>query len=143
MSEKHTPSQPVLVLAMPMPVTALPLIGDLVERVYGTGETMLRFEGKQMIVTAPDGGFGPLKRSGKRPPRPSDGDALITSDVERRQAGTVTVGRGGADPHLRCRDASLVHRTRGHQLRRIQHHRHRPRARLHLHNAEAGTPDTA
>lgn len=73
------PGQGFLALRLPIPVSAMALISDLVERVYGTGETNLRMEGDQYTLHAPKDGFGPLKSGGRRPNRPTADDMKIVS----------------------------------------------------------------
>lgn len=56
------PGQHLLIAALPMPMDGLQLLHRVVERIYGTGESMLSFStGDSDSVLAPADGFGPLK----------------------------------------------------------------------------------
>jgi hypothetical protein len=56
------PGQNVAVFALPMPVSSFAHLADVVERLYGTGETMLTMDGDAIRITAPKEGFGPIPR---------------------------------------------------------------------------------
>ena len=67
------PGQQVLVAALPIPMNGLHLLGDAVERIYGTGETTVDFSrGDSIAISAPKAGFG--KRKTSRRPKPDDVD---------------------------------------------------------------------
>ncbi|KQO98310.1 hypothetical protein [Leifsonia sp. Leaf264] len=52
--------KPVAAFSLPMPMTAMEEIGRAIERIYGTGETMMAADGDTIRVIAPEGGFGPI-----------------------------------------------------------------------------------
>jgi len=96
------PGQGVAVFALPIPASAMAMITDCVERVYGTGETMLEFKGQSMQINAPADGFGPRRTTGKRPPRSTDDemrviyqdyvDGKITMTIEDQQYRIAMLG---------------------------------------------------
>lgn len=55
------PGTPVATFKLPIPLTGMQQIGELLQAVYGTGEVMLRPAGDQITAVAPYDGFGPLK----------------------------------------------------------------------------------
>jgi hypothetical protein len=61
------PGQGVAVFRLPIPMNAIQLLNEAVERIYGTGNSTLSFNGDQIQVNAPADGFGPLK-TGRRAP---------------------------------------------------------------------------
>lgn len=71
------PGSAVALFRLPLPVTALPYINDTIERVYGTGDTMIRPDGDSFQIIAPKDGFGPIKKGGRRPTRPTDEDMKL------------------------------------------------------------------
>jgi hypothetical protein len=74
--------QGVAVFALPMPLNGVALINDTIQRIYGTGEFMLKFEGESIQVNAPKDGFGPRKKSrGKPAPIPDDDGFLVNQTV--------------------------------------------------------------
>lgn len=85
----HEPSTPIAVFKLPVPVTALPYIVDCIERVYGTGETMMRPDGDSFQIVAPADGFGPIKTGGRRPSRPDEVDMKLRH--QRLRDGTLTL----------------------------------------------------
>lgn len=70
------PGQVVLAAALPMPLDGLATLNMVVERLYGTGETMLDLDGDVMRVIAPADGFGPLKRRRMPAAEPDDGTRI-------------------------------------------------------------------
>ncbi|MDY0829080.1 hypothetical protein SK224_08055 [Microbacterium sp. BG28] len=52
----------VAAFRLPLPLDALSTIREAVERLYGTGETMMRPEGDRITIVAPAEGWGPRKR---------------------------------------------------------------------------------
>lgn len=60
------PGQGVAVFRLPMPLNGVELLNDALQRIYGTGEWMLQFNGDQIQANAPKEGFGPPKRSRRR-----------------------------------------------------------------------------
>jgi hypothetical protein len=61
------PGQVVLAAALPLPLDGLTELHRLVERLYGTGDSMLNFSDPHSVrIVAPADGFGPVKRPGKR-----------------------------------------------------------------------------
>lgn len=78
------PGKTVASFALPLPIDALPIIGDLIERIYGTGETMMRPSGHSFDIVTPRDGFGPLARArGKLPG--SAADAMKTRALDIRE----------------------------------------------------------
>lgn len=77
MRSEIKPGQNVLVAALPLPAAGITLLADVVERLYGTVETMLDLTGHGAIrINAPAAGFGP--RNTEPLPEPeADGDGLI------------------------------------------------------------------
>jgi hypothetical protein len=96
------PRQPVIVAALPMPVSGLALLSDVVERLYGTGESTVSYSGDGLTIFAPRDGFGPRKTNSIEPAH-DDGDGVLreadtagdelTLTFEQSQA---TVGGFGA-----------------------------------------------
>lgn len=76
MANSIRPGQVVLAAALPMPLDGLSTLNLVVERLYGTGETMLDLDGDVMRVIAPKDGFGPLKRRRMPAVEPDDGTRL-------------------------------------------------------------------
>lgn len=60
------PGSTFLSYRLPVPLTALAEITDLVDRVYGTGEVMMKPAGDTVYLIAPKDGFGPRKKSRRR-----------------------------------------------------------------------------
>lgn len=75
------PGRQVLTLALPIPLDGLELVGELVERLYGSGDTLIDLSrGDSLAVYAPPGGFGPRSaydaEDGKLARTVVDGDRL-------------------------------------------------------------------
>jgi len=72
------PKQPVLIAALPMPLDGISLMCEFVERVYGTGDSMLDMsDGNSVRILAPADGFGPLKARKPKTPLRVDTGARI------------------------------------------------------------------
>lgn len=71
-------SRTVAAFKLPMPLAGLSYIVDCIERVYGTGETMMEPDGDIIRINAPVAGFGPLKTEGIRPPAPEPSGNMLT-----------------------------------------------------------------
>ena len=84
------PKQPVIVAALPMATDGLSILADAVERIYGTGDTMVSFTagGNQLQITAPADGFGPRVRTPL--PAESVGEGSTRSIVDDGDGLTVT-----------------------------------------------------
>jgi hypothetical protein len=79
------PGQTVLVAALPIPAYGLSMLADVVERLYGTGETMLEMsDGEIVRIYAPADGFGP--RLGGPLPETEPGSGLISGIQVRSMA---------------------------------------------------------
>jgi len=52
------PSREVAVFRLPMPMEGVSEIARLIERLYGSGESFIRFDGDVLRIIEPDGGFG-------------------------------------------------------------------------------------
>lgn len=52
----------VAAFRLPLPLDAMPTIHACIERIYGTGNTMMRMDGEQIQIAAPADGWGPRKR---------------------------------------------------------------------------------
>lgn len=52
----------VAAFRLPIPMDAMQTINACIERVYGTGDTMMRMDGDQIQIGAPKDGWGPRKR---------------------------------------------------------------------------------
>jgi hypothetical protein len=83
------PGQGVAVFALPIPVSGFPLITDAIERIYGTGESMMQFNDTSIQINAPEGGFGPVKRTRRKAPEVEPGDARVMQ--HRVEDGRVSV----------------------------------------------------
>jgi len=83
------PRQTVAMFRLPIPVSAMPVLLDTIERVYGTGETMMRPQGEFFTIIEPEGGFGPVKRTRRRPADPDPDDMLIR-DSDSPEPGSWT-----------------------------------------------------
>lgn len=82
-SQEIKPGQGVAVFRLPMPMNGIELINDTLQRIYGTGNWTLQFNGDQIQFTAPDEGFGPPKRRRRTPPADVNADekmAYLKSD---------------------------------------------------------------
>jgi hypothetical protein len=77
------PGEGVAVFRLPVPMNAFELVTDAIERIYGTGESMLTFNGNQIQVNAPADGFGPLKTGRRATPTKVSGD-MKTSYLKAR-----------------------------------------------------------
>jgi hypothetical protein len=64
--------QSVAAFALPLSTSSFAHLADVVERLYGTGETMLQMDGGTIRITAPADGFGPIPRT----PFPALPDAI-------------------------------------------------------------------
>lgn len=73
----------VAAFRLPVPMDAMQTIGEAVERIYGTGETMMRPEGDQFTIVAPAEGWGPRKRGRGALPSTSN-DAMRLRYIELR-----------------------------------------------------------
>jgi hypothetical protein len=84
MRSEIKPGQTVIVAALPVPLNALEELTKLVERIYGTGDTMLNMsEGDSIRIMAPKDGFGPVKRSrSKLTPRDPELDETLLRSVK-------------------------------------------------------------
>lgn len=70
------PGDVVAMFALPMPLTGMPYINDVIARVYGSGESTLSFDGDALRIYAPAEGFGPRAKGRVKADRPLDTDAL-------------------------------------------------------------------
>lgn len=52
----------VAAFRLPLPMGAMQTINECIERVYGTGDAMMRMDGDQIQIGAPKAGWGPRKR---------------------------------------------------------------------------------
>lgn len=101
MSDRLFPGQPVLVAALPMPASGLALLTEVVERLYGTGESTVSYSGDGLTIRAPKTGFGPRLTSaltalpddddGALREAVSDGD-VVTLTFEESQAAVAQFG---------------------------------------------------
>ncbi|BDZ52557.1 hypothetical protein GCM10025867_47980 (plasmid) [Frondihabitans sucicola] len=76
------PGDVVAMFALPMPLTAMPSISEVIARVYGSGEASLSFDGDAVRIYAPREGFGPRPKGRIKAARPLDDDALGTFDLD-------------------------------------------------------------
>jgi hypothetical protein len=77
-SETVPPMQIIMTVAMPLPMDALPILADAIARVFGSGETSIRFDGDHLSIVSPSAGFGPRKRSrGKIPTAPDEANEML------------------------------------------------------------------
>jgi len=89
-----TANLPVATFKLPIPLDAMPIIGELVGRVYGSGELLMRAEGETISILTPTDGFGP--KTGVVAPLPSsadDGDLVYARTVDNRLEVTIDSGR--------------------------------------------------
>lgn len=70
------PGEGVAVFRLPLPMNGIAILHDAIERIYGTGDSMLQFKGDQIQVNAPKDGFGPVKK--RRAPTPDPGEGRTT-----------------------------------------------------------------
>ena len=75
--QEPKPGEPVALFAYPMPLTASAYIAEVIERVYGSGDTTMSFDGEAMRIYAPKEGFGPRRKGRVKAERPKDTDASV------------------------------------------------------------------
>ncbi len=76
------PGQGVAVFTLPLPMNGIAILNDAIERIYGTGKSMLSFKGDQIQVNAPAEGFGPVKK--RKSPTPAVSDDGATTHMKLR-----------------------------------------------------------
>lgn len=84
------PGEGVAVFRLPLPMDGITSIHEAMERVYGTGEYMLQFNGDQIQVNAPKAGLGPVK-TGRKAPLPKPSDTKTTRAKLRREKFELTL----------------------------------------------------
>lgn len=85
-----TNRQPVAAFSLPMPLTALPEINEAIQRVYGTGETMMSADGDTIRIFPPVDGWGPVKTGRRKPNTVADNDGLLRWHEVRDNVASVT-----------------------------------------------------
>jgi len=81
----------VVILRLPIPLESMATVQELVERVYGTGDTRMTFDGDHMRILAPEGGWGDRKRGrGKLPSAVNDALRLKYAELRDGKA-TLTL----------------------------------------------------
>lgn len=90
----------VLVLRLPIPLDSMDTVREFVERVYGTGDTRLFFDGDLMRVVAPKDGWGERMRGRGRLPSASN-DALRLRHAALRD-GTVQLAIEDMEATILC-----------------------------------------
>jgi len=83
MKTEIQPGQTVATFALPLPMDAVPAIGELIKRIYGTGDTNLGLDGGSMRIVAPADGFGPMKR-GRGPAAVSIAEDMMSTYIQLR-----------------------------------------------------------
>ena len=78
-----TPRETVATFTLPLPLDAVPAIGELIKRIYGTGDIGLGMDGDSIRVIAPAEGFG-AKKTGRGPAAVSVADESHLSEAPRR-----------------------------------------------------------
>jgi hypothetical protein len=104
------PGQVVLVAALPVPLNALEELTKLVERIYGTGDTMLDMsDGDSIRIIAPKSGFGPVKRSRSKlsPHDPGLDETLLRSVKVTGETASMTL-ESAADQILHITEAFMT-----------------------------------
>ncbi|WP_159600265.1 hypothetical protein [Agromyces humi] len=72
------PGQSVAQFRLPLPVSGMSAIADLIEHLYGAGETMMNPRGDVVEITAPKDGFGPRTTPAPVLPGPDADDMLVS-----------------------------------------------------------------
>lgn len=73
----------VLAMRLPIPLDAMQTVQEFVERVYGTGDACLKFDGEFMRISAPEAGWSERKRGrGKLPSASNDALRLQYAELK-------------------------------------------------------------
>lgn len=77
----------VVILRLPIPLESMATVQEFVERVYGTGDTRMTFDGDHMRIVAPKDGWGERKRGrGKLPSAVNDALRLTYAELRDGKA---------------------------------------------------------
>lgn len=73
------PGQAVATLALPLPLTGLSAVVQLVEHLYGTGDTRVQFLDDRIVIVAPESGFADRPKRSRFKMPDQEPDILATS----------------------------------------------------------------
>lgn len=81
----------VMTVRLPLPMDGIAILADTVARVFGTGDSMLRFEDDQISIVEPAAGFGPRKTTRRKAPTDSTDEIQITHALLTEEGLSVRV----------------------------------------------------